>query len=188
VFGLRGRLIVNGAVAGTDGSRRQVSPRRDHVRLSLEADGDVLELEDQLRLATLEIDPDEGRLGTDVLELTKGELRALVEGSRAALKSLLMDQGRIAGIGNLVADEVLFQAKIDPRRTGDGLSSAELDDLWTGLRRTRARLLERNGSHRGVMIQSGARERDGRCPRCDAGIRRVKVGGRTTYFCPDHQR
>ena len=81
-----------------------------------------------------------------------------------------------------------LQGKLDPRRTASELTSDELDNLWIGLRRTRARVVERNGSHQGVLIQSGARERGEHCPRCDVEITRVKVGGRTTYFCPAHQR
>jgi formamidopyrimidine-DNA glycosylase len=84
----------------------------------------------------------------------------------------------------LTVDEILFQGKIDPRRTASTISAGELDDLWLGVRRTRDRVLARNGSHQGVQIQSGARERGASCPRCGVEVERVKVGGRTTYFCP----
>ena len=98
-----------------------------------------------------------------------------------------MNQKHIAGIGNLVADEVLFQGKVDPRRTASDITGEDFDALWLGLRTTRDRVLAKNGSHQGVLIQSGSRERGERCPRCDVEMQRVKVGGRTTYFCPAHQ-
>ena len=187
-FGLRGRLVLDGATARATGGWRHREPRPDHVRLAVHAGEHRLELEDQLRLATLRIDPDESRFGTDVLELDKAGFCELCARSSRPIKSLLMDQSRIAGIGNLVADEILFQGKVDPRRCADELDDEALDALWDGLRRTRRRVLERNGSHQGVMIRSGARERGSDCPRCGVAVRRVDVGGRTTYFCPQHQR
>jgi formamidopyrimidine-DNA glycosylase len=187
-FGLRGRLIVDGEVAGSDGRRRPVTVNPDHVRLRMAVGDHELQLEDQLRLATLEIDVDEGRLGTDVMALDKPGFDRTMSGSSAAIKSRLMDQGAIAGIGNLIADEILYQGGVDPRRRSDDLDDDQRKKLWTGLRRTRERVLERGGSHHGVLIQSGARRVGGICPRCNVDIERVRVGGRTTFYCPGHQR
>ncbi len=187
-FGLRGWLSLDGRIARPSGGWRDRSPNEEHVRLRLEVGGRLLELEDQLRMATLEIDIDDERLGVDVMELTKAQLAELLGRTTRAVKTLLMDQRRIAGIGNLIADEILYQGGIDPRRPGDELDADDVAALWTGLRRTRRRVLDRNGSHQGVLIQSGARERGERCPRCGVEISRVQVGGRTTYFCPNHQR
>ena len=188
-FGLRGWLMLDGEIARADGTRRTRSAKPEHIRLSIEASGGhELVLEDLLRLATLEIDPDTSRLGPDVMDLDKGQFRDLLEGSNATIKGLLMNQRHIAGIGNLIADEILFQGKVDPRRTASDISDEDLDVLWLGLRTTRDRVLEKNGSHQGVLIQQGAREKGERCPRCDVEIERVKVGGRTSFFCPEHQR
>jgi formamidopyrimidine-DNA glycosylase len=188
-FGLRGWLSLDGAVArpNGDGWRRR-SPHADHVRLVMTVSDRRLELEDQLRLATLRIDVDESAFGVDVLDLDAAGLREMCARSSQPVKTLLMDQRRIAGIGNLIADEMLYQGRIDPRRRADDLDADDLHHLWEGIRRTRTRVAERNGSHQGVMIQSGSRERGAACPRCDVPIERVSVGGRTTYFCPDHQR
>lgn len=189
-FGLRGWLMLDGRTAQATGDGWRVrSWRDDHIRLRLTFEGGRrLELEDQLRLATLELDPDEDRFGVDVLELERDRFRNIMASSSSAVKTVLMDQRRIAGIGNLIADEMLYQGKIDPRRPASDLDDLELSELWQGLRRTRDRVLERNGSHQGVQIQSGARERGSRCPRCGVEVERVTVGGRTTYLCPSHQR
>lgn len=187
-FGLSGSLMLDGEIARADGTRRTHSHKPQHVRLSIEVDDSrVLILEDLLRLATLEIDPDMSALGPDIMELDKDAFRGLLAGSKATIKGLLMNQGHVAGIGNLIADEILFQGKIDPRRTASDITGDDLDDLWLGVRKTRDRVLAKNGSHQGVLIQSGSRSKGERCPRCDVEMKRVKVGGRTSYFCPAHQ-
>lgn len=187
-FGLRGWLMLDGEAARADGTRRERSAKPEHIRLAIEVDGSrELILEDLLRLATLEIDPDTSNFGPDILDLDKDEFRELLAGSKATIKGLLMNQKHIAGIGNLIADEILFQGKVDPRRTASDITGSDLDTLWLGVRTTRDRVLDKNGSHQGVLIQSGSREKGEHCPRCDVEIERVKVGGRTTYFCPAHQ-
>lgn len=187
-FGLRGWLALDGQTARADGTWESRTHREDHVRLRMDVGGRVLKLEDQLRMSTVEIDIDEERLGVDVLDLSKQNLADVLSRSHAAVKTVLMDQRRIAGVGNLIADEVFYQAGIDPRRPADDVTGSDLDALWTGLRRTRSRVLEQNGSHHGVMIEQDARRRGGICPRCGVEVERVQVGGRTTYFCPQHQR
>lgn len=186
-FGLRGRLLVDGRTATTTGPWRERPARPDHVRMRWGVGGRVVELEDQLRLATIEIDVDETKFGTDVMALGKREFRELLGRSDVAIKTLLMDQRRIAGVGNLIADEMLYQGRVAPRRPASDITGADLDRLWTGVRRTRERVLDHGGSHHGVLIESGARERGEHCPRCDVEIERVEVGGRTSYFCPAHQ-
>lgn len=187
-FGLRGRLLLDGRTARATGDEWRTRPAKpDHVRLVLDVDGRTIELEDQLRLATLRIDVDEDELGDDVLALDKTRLRSVLGASSSPIKSLLMNQRRIAGIGNLIADEMLYQGRIDPRRPANEIDGPDLDDLWAAIRRTRERVLARDGSHQGVLIQQGARERGEDCPRCGVEIRRMQVGGRTTCFCPVHQ-
>ena len=186
-FGLRGWLSVDGRVSNPSGATRERTPKPEHVRLAMDVSGKRLELEDLLRMATIELDYDESKLGPHVASMSKDEFRDVVQNSSAVIKSLLMNQNRIAGVGNLIADEIFYQAKIDPRRSADDLSDDEFDDLWDAVRATRTRVIEKGGSHRGVLIDSGAREKGEDCPRCGVEIRRVKVGGRTTYYCPNHQ-
>jgi formamidopyrimidine-DNA glycosylase len=96
-----------------------------------------------------------------------------------------MDQARIAGIGNLLADEILWRADLAPgRRTP--LSDDEMRGLHRALRATLRQLARRGGSHMGELMEE--RHADGRCPRDGTALRREVVGGRTTYWCPSHQR
>jgi formamidopyrimidine-DNA glycosylase len=96
-----------------------------------------------------------------------------------------MDQSVLAGIGNLLADEILWQARIDPRRPAGELSEEELDRLRRAMRTTLRRTIRRGGAHTGDFML--ARERGGICPRCGAEVARGTVGGRTTFWCPVEQ-
>jgi formamidopyrimidine-DNA glycosylase len=102
------------------------------------------------------------------------------------LKARLLDQGRVAGVGNLIADEALWRAGLDPARPAGSLTPAETRRLHKHLRATVEELLERGGSHTGDVFH--ARNPEGRCPRDGTPMIRRTVGGRTTWSCPTHQR
>ncbi len=95
-----------------------------------------------------------------------------------------MDQERLAGVGNLLADEILWRAALDPgRRTP--LTEAELVALHKSVRAVLRQLGRRGGSHMGDLMEE--RRVGGHCPLDGSELRRDTVGGRTTYWCPIHQ-
>ncbi len=96
-----------------------------------------------------------------------------------------MDQHRLAGLGNLLTDEILFRAGLDPARAAGGLSADERARLRKTIVATVALLDRRGGSHMGDLQE--ARVRGGHCPRDGAELLRRTIGGRTTYSCPLHQ-
>ena len=102
-----------------------------------------------------------------------------------ALKARLLDQRRVAGLGNLLVDEALWRAGLSPLREARSLDAPESARLHRNIRRTLAVLGERGGSHTGDL--QPARVRGGCCPRDGTPLRREQVGGRTTYWCPEHQ-
>jgi formamidopyrimidine-DNA glycosylase len=186
-FGMSGRLLVDG-VAGIDAleyssSRDEPAWDRFAVRFG---DGGDLRIRDPRRLGGVQLDPDESRLGIDAIAIRPAQLRAALAGSTAPLKARLMDQARIAGIGNLLADEMLWRAGLDPARPAGSLTEPELRRLLTHLRSTVADLIARGGSHTGDL--HGSRFAGGHCPRDGAPLVRRTIGGRTTYSCPRHQR
>jgi formamidopyrimidine-DNA glycosylase len=152
-------------------------------------DGGHLLLHDPRRFGSVEIAPDESRLGPDALTITKAELAATLlvkpgSTSAAPLKARLMDQERVAGVGNLLADETLWRAGLDPgRRTP--LRADELAVLHRQLRAVLRQLGGRGGSHMGDLMEQ--RQVGGACPKDGTPLRRATVGGRTTYWCPAHQ-
>ncbi|HJY88320.1 MAG TPA: DNA-formamidopyrimidine glycosylase [Candidatus Acidoferrales bacterium] len=153
-------------------------------------------------LARLEDSPGICGLGMDPLSrnFDAGRLEGLLARSRRPLKLLLMDQGRIAGLGNIYASEALWHARLDPRRRSDGLAPTEARRLHKAIVYVLRRALEcclhpapdfRNPDwwFEGLEGLLRVYDREGeRCRRCGTRIRRVEQGGRSSYFCRGCQR
>lgn len=185
-LGMSGRVLIDGEAAGDPLLYASNRANPQWHRFTIEfADGGHLVMRDPRRLGAVELDPDEERLGVDAFDLTLAELRSVVSRSRAPLKAVLMDQARIAGLGNLLVDETLWRAGLDPARRADTLDAGE----QVRLRRTISTVLRvlgrRGGSHTGDLMPS--RLPGGQCPKDGAPLLRRTVGGRTTYSCPVHQ-
>jgi formamidopyrimidine-DNA glycosylase len=186
-FGMTGRLVVDGT-SGVDRllyTSGRDEPAWDRFALRL-AKGGRLRMNDPRRLGGVVLDPREDALGPDALAVTPAQLAAALAGSGAPLKARLLDQARLAGVGNLMADEVLWRAGLSPLRTARSLTPVEARRLHRELRRTVDLLIERGGSHLGDL--TAHRLRGGTCPKDSAALTRATVGGRTTWWCPKHQR
>lgn len=186
-FGMTGRLLVDGAgpIERLEYGSDRDDPEWHRFGLAF-ADGGDLALVDSRRLGGVELDPDEERLGPDAATVGAAALRDALGSSSAPLKARLMDQARLAGVGNLICDETLWRAGLHPARPAASLTDEEHDRLHEQLLATIALLTERGGSHTGDL--QAQRSRDGVCPRCGVPLERLTVGGRTTYACPEHQR
>jgi len=185
-FGMTGRLVVDG-IAGVE--QLEYSSRRDDRawdRVVLHLDRGDLRVNDPRRLGGVVLDPDEAALGHDLRTLTVAQLRDVLHGSTAPLKARLLDQARIAGIGNLIADEVLWRAGLDPAREARSLDGRELRRLQRHVRSAVDEMVARGGSHTGDLFD--ARRPGGRCPKDGTPLVRRTIGGRTTWSCPRHQR
>jgi formamidopyrimidine-DNA glycosylase len=185
-FGMTGRLVVDGAssIDRLEYSSGRDEPRWDRFTVRF-TDGRDLRLRDPRRLGGVILDPDEERLGVDALAATRDDLVAALATSTTPLKVRLMDQSRLAGIGNLLADEILWRAGLDPIRPAGGLDEVEVDGLHDAIVEVLADLMARGGSHTGDLRQAAAL--DGLCPRDGTPLVRRRVGGRTTVSCPGHQ-
>jgi formamidopyrimidine-DNA glycosylase len=187
-FGMTGRLIVDD-VAAID-ELQYASGRDDPAwnRLVITfGGGGRLRVNDPRRWAVFTLDPDESRLGPDFLSVDAGYLADRLRGRRAALKTVLLDQGVVAGFGNLCIDEVLWHAGLSPVRPAGTVADDDLRLLVRTARRRLKIMLRRGGSHRGT-IDPEIRASVPPCPRDGALLRRETVGGRTTIWCPAHQR
>jgi formamidopyrimidine-DNA glycosylase len=186
-FGMTGRLIVDGraAIDRLEYGSARIEPAWQRLQLRF-ARGLALVVDDARRLGGVELDPDEDVLGPDALTLTKAALTAALRGAHGPIKARLMDQHRIAGLGNLLTDEALWRASIDPARDAADLDADDYAALHRSIRRTLRVLGDRGGSHMGDL--QPARTRGSTCPRCGGPLLRRTVGGRTTFSCPVCQR
>ena len=179
-FGMSGDLIPAPNEAG----------RHRHDRVILELDRGELRYRNMRKLGGVWLahDPAEATtlmsaLGPDALTLDLRTLGDVVRRRRGKIKAVLMDQTALSGIGNLVADEVLWRSRIHPARPADSLGDDELRTLHRSIRATLGTWVERYGSlPRGWLIH--VRGPGGGCPRCGSPLERSVVGGRTTYHCP----
>ena len=149
------------------------------------ADGGRMALRDKRRLGRAVVEPDFAHVGPDAAEVSRQVFRERVGRGTIALKARLLDQGSIAGVGNLLADETLWQAKLSPRRVAGELSEQELDHLRRELRKATRAAIRRGGVHTGQFIPF--RTRGAACPRCGTTLERATIGGRTTFWCPTCQ-
>lgn len=201
-------LLVHLGMSGTFFVRPSGAPRKphDHVILSLN-DGKELVFNDPRRFGMVhlghEADFSElARIGLDPLgdHFTQDALWALTRRRAKPIKNLLMDQTLLAGVGNIYANEALFRAGVRPRRQARRLRRAEVDRLHACLQAVLCEAIELGGS-------SIADYRDGRgksgyfqlrlqvydrgdepCTTCEQPIRRIVIGGRSTFYCSRCQR
>ena len=182
-LGMAGRVIIDDVAAGD----RLIGPdgaKWDRFALRFE-DGGILTLRDKRRLGRVRLQPDLAGVGPDAALVGREAFRERVGRGTAPLKARIMDQAVIAGVGNLLADEALWQARLSPERPAGSLTAEELDRLRRAIRAAVRSAVRLGGAHTGTLIAH--RERGGRCPRCGTELSRATVGGRTTYWCPVHQ-
>ncbi len=138
------------------------------------------------------------KINKDALEITVEELTRTLTKRKAPIKSVLLDQSTVAGIGNWIVDEVLFQAKIQPERIASQLTDNEVINIHTAMRLVIQTAIERQANyddfpanfliHARGWGRQGSESTIGICPECGQPISIIKVGGRTTFFCADRQQ
>jgi formamidopyrimidine-DNA glycosylase len=185
-------------------------PRANHTHLIFDLDsGQQLRFRDIRRFGSATLYPDEAALrqffeasglGPEPFDLEAGYWKKCLQRTRRALKVVLLDQRIVAGVGNIYADEALFEARLHPRRRGCDLTAAEADRLRKAVMAVLARAIQRRGSTiRNYVGGSGLRGqyqeefrvygRTGQpCRRCRAPIERLSLGGRSSHFCPACQK
>lgn len=170
--------------------------RPDHTKLLITFEGDRrLAFRCPRKLGHVRIidDPQvyiaEEGLGPDALDLSRDDFIETFGKTRSAIKSALMKQDKMAGVGNLWSDEALFQAGLHPERRANELSEDCLADLRTTMRRVLRQGVKVEAHYKDLPRDYLIRHRDkgAECRRCGGEITSEKVGGRTAYFCSSHQ-
>ncbi|MFN2590685.1 MAG: Fpg/Nei family DNA glycosylase [Actinomycetota bacterium] len=186
-FGMTGDLVWSG----------DEPDRHRHDRLWIELDeGGELRYRNMRKLGGVWLAHDQeeanritGALGPDALTVDRRTFLDLLRRRRGGVKAALMDQTLVAGVGNLIADETLWQARLHPKRPVESLTDEERVRLFSSMHRVLKESVERfDYVPRKRSWLSHVRGRpDARCPRCGAPLARTVAAGRTTYFCPVDQ-
>jgi formamidopyrimidine-DNA glycosylase len=180
------------------------SPRELHTHLEIGlSDGTVLRLVDPRKFGRVYLFLSSEELAAFVEERLGPEpfldaevLAGLLRGRRGRIKSLLLDQSFLAGVGNLYADEALWEAQIHPLRPADSLSEAEVGRLALAIQEVLTLGIERRGTSFSSYLDADGSPGENQeflrvygrfdepCYRCGSPIRRLLIGQRTTHFCP----
>jgi formamidopyrimidine-DNA glycosylase len=138
------------------------------------------------------------QLGPNMLDMTLDEFRGLLRGRRGAVKTFLLDQKRIAGIGNVYVQDPLFKAGLHPLRPINTLSDEKIVRLWEALRETLQESIDQGGSawERNLYDEKGkwdtnfflvAYQEGEPCPTCGTVVEKIKTGSTSSYICPNCQ-
>jgi formamidopyrimidine-DNA glycosylase len=176
-LGMAGKIVVD--------DEADEESRWDRFALRF-ADGTRLALRDKRRLGRAVLNPDFSHVGPDAAGVDRDAFRRLVGAGHTAVKARLLNQHAISGVGNLLADQALWQARLAPRRDTGSLSEEELDRLRRELRQAIRSATRLGGVHTGRFVR--ARRHEGVCPRDGHVLERATIGGRTTFWCPACQR
>ncbi len=186
-FGMTGDLVWSG----------DEPERHRHDRLVIVLEDGELRYRNLRRLGGVWLARDHGELqasladlGPDALEVDRAEFLVRLSRRRGGVKAALMDQSFVAGVGNLLADEILWQARLHPRRRIEDLDAAGRSLLHRTMHRVLRTAVERFDylETRTRWLNHVRGLPGARCPRCRTPLARETVAGRTTYLCPVCQR
>ncbi|MCX6091267.1 MAG: formamidopyrimidine-DNA glycosylase, partial [Candidatus Bipolaricaulota bacterium] len=134
-------------------------------------------------------------LGPNALDVSLDQFRALLAGRRGGIKSFLLDQTHVAGIGNAYIHDILFRAKLHPQRSISSLSSDEIERLHAAIRTELQRSIDvggafyepgldgKGGGFTAADLLVGYREGKP-CPECGTPVEKIKTGTTATFVCP----
>lgn len=210
-LGMSGRILISGDIEGGFHHHHAAPARHDHVILDME-DGPRITFNDARRFGAMDLFETESAaehwllrdLGPEPLgnSFSEGYLRARLSGRNTPIKSALLDQRVVAGLGNIYVCEVLHRAGMDPRRKAGRISPARVAALVPVVRDVLNDAIKAGGSSLKDFRQTDgelgyfqhsfrAYDREGKAcptPGCAGTIVRIVQAGRSTYFCPGCQR
>ncbi len=170
----------------------------DHARLLIQfANGYKLAYDNQRKLGSVSITEavdkfvEQNDLGPDALKLKQAEFEEIMLSKKGSVKSALMKQESMAGIGNVYSDEILFQAGYHPKTRVDDLDSSDLKKIYKNMRKVLKTAIEKKADPKKMPRNYLLRQREdgAKCPKRDNGrIEKKKISGRPSYYCKKHQK
>jgi formamidopyrimidine-DNA glycosylase len=190
-FGMTGRLLVDGrsGVESLAYGAHADDGRWRRLRMLTTGGGRTVrwDVSDPRRLGSVEIDPDLSSLGPDAWGIPVETLAERLARRQAPIKAALLDQAVLAGLGNMLADEMLWRAAIAPDRPARSLATDEVAALAGAIGVALPEMLTAGGSHAG-RLHARLRSVGMLCPLDDGTLVRSTIAGRSSYWCPRHQR
>lgn len=192
-----GFLILHFGMTGDIKYFKIKNHQPSHTRVLLEFENDYyLAFDNQRKLGKVGYTDDiesfieEKKIGEDALQLNEDKFLDLFYKKKGSIKSALMNQNLIAGIGNIYADEILYQTQIFPKTIVNKLSKKKLKTLYKNIKEVlnTAIDLQANPDNFPKKFIIPHRKKDGKCPLDNKILKKIKVNGRTTYYCPNHQK
>ena len=174
-----------GPRTGRAAERAALNPVWSRFTLTF-SDGGSLRLFDQRRLGRVRLDPDLDALGPDAEQVGRASSSERLGRGRAPVKARLLDQSVVAGVGNLLADETLWQARLSPTPPGGRADRDRARRPCTGPCGGPPRPRSSTAAYTPARIIP-FRRAGAHCPRCGTEMTRATVGGRTTWWCPKEQ-
>jgi formamidopyrimidine-DNA glycosylase len=205
-----GWLVIHRKMSGNLLLRQRGDPAEPHTHLEVEFDdGRLLRFVDPRKFGRVYLFRSSDQLHTflnehlgpdSLIDLNEGVLAAMLHGRKGRIKSLLLDQAFLAGVGNLYADEALWEARLHPLRSADSLTTGDVRRLARAIKQVLTLGIERRGtsfsSYRDAdgipgenqsFLNVYGRESEP-CSRCGRPISRILIGQRSSYFCPRCQK
>ena len=191
-----GFIVFHFGMTGYFQSYRHQEPERQYNRVIFYLDdGKRIAFNCRRRLGSIRYVQDPGNfimkqnLGPDALQIDFETYLKRLQRKKGAVKCVLMDQSVLSGIGNLYADEILFNARIHPRQPVATMDDRQTRLLFDVTRRVLKTAVDRNSDAsrfpRTYLIHH--RRNGGSCPRCGSRLETLSACGRTAYFCPAEQ-
>jgi formamidopyrimidine-DNA glycosylase len=204
-------LVIHLGMTGQLTVVPSATPRADHTHLifALDDGAEQLRFRDIRRFGSVTLFPTQqavedyftaARLGPEPFDIDSIYWRQALAGTKRSVKAVLLDQQVIAGVGNIYADEALFEARLHPARRGCDLDARAAANLRRAVATVLRRAIERRGSsirnYVGGSGLQGAYQNEFRvygrtgepCPRCGAAIECRRLAGRSSHFCPRCQK
>ena len=185
-FGMAGRIIVDGR-SPIDELVYGASSNDRWTRFGIEFDQGFLAITDPRRFSRVAVSRVHDDLGPDAFSLDLCDAVRLHLPKRGNIKGVLLNQSIVAGLGNMLVDEVLSRSGVDPRRDIATMKPQLIEKVFMMVVSVLPELLERGGSHMGDLAAE-LRKPGSRCPYDGHELARATVAGRTTYWCPCHQK
>lgn len=202
-LGMSGRLVIHPA------QEKYTPAKHDHFVLTLQ-DGAKIVFNDARRFGLIDMVGDDvlaehklfSHLGPEPLEkeFTAAYLAEYLKGKKISIKLAIMDQKCVVGVGNIYASEALYRAGISPKRAAKSIKKAEIEKLVPAIKRVLEDAIKAGGSSLRDYVQADGElgyfqhnfnvyDRAGeKCRKCGAAIKKITQGGRSTFYCPTHQK